>query len=514
MTTKDTFAKGLRTGKQALLAGADATHAATSFVKRHEGKVAGLARGCAWLLGKTVQGVGAITRHGAGAIAAAAQRQVASAENDGARLLAQAARGLAAGVQWAGRGVEIAGEATCKVAPAAGRAVGGAVSGGTGMVSEVFDSVAIHEYDIDCLRMELDRYGKILGQRADARLAQIKAAQRAHDRAALLDALVVGGVTLGAIVRAPGVVPPEVDKAFALAYPGLAQHESFAQAVQHMDADQLVGLVNGVKGKMFELTLADHLNSGGHLPPGWHAELAKSATEPAWDLRVLDQNGHVADLIQAKATDAAGYVQHALERYPNVPITTTHEVYAHLAALGVADHVVDSGVSLATLDAQMHDAVTAAAGQFHGISIVPSTLSLAVIALSLLMDRESTLEMAAAQFGERGAKAGLAGGAAKAAMVATQTWWIGLLAGVGSRWLAGKGAGKRARYQMLKDAVRVLRGLLNPNGAPPPRPTWHEAWQARRAALVEQEKRRLRLVMEKALSSDQLPGHTDPGNKT
>ena len=42
-------------------------------------------------------------------------------------------------------------------------------------------------------------------------------------------------------------------------------------------------------------------------------------------------------------------------------------------------------------------------------------------------------------------------------MVATQTWWIGLVAGVGSHWLAGKGRARREQYQALREAVDILR---------------------------------------------------------
>lgn len=92
----------------------------------------------------------------------------------------------------------------------------------------------------------------------------------------MLDLLVVGGVTLGEIVRDPSKVPADVERAFELAYPGLASHgEMFSDVVQRLPADDIVGLVNGVKGKLFEIELVDHMNAG-NLPDGLHAELAGS----------------------------------------------------------------------------------------------------------------------------------------------------------------------------------------------------------------------------------------------
>jgi len=40
--------------------------------------------------------------------------------------------------------------------------------------------------------------------------------------------------------------------------------------------------------------------------------------------------------------------------------------------------------------------------------------------------------------------------------VASGTWWIGLTVGVGSRWLAAHGGGKRERYEALKRTVAAV----------------------------------------------------------
>lgn len=195
------------------------------------------------------------------------------------------------------------------------------------------------------------------------------------------DMLVVGGVSLAEAIRDPSKVPPEVERAFELAYPNLTAHgETFAVAASRMSAADLPGLVSGVKGKLFELELVDHLNHGG-LPDGQHAELAASANQAGWDIRVTDEHGHVVDLIQAKATESASYVQAALEKYPDIHVTTTTEVQAQLTALGVSEDMHDSGISEHVLEAK----VMAAAQGGHGLDagdLVPSTVALAAIALS------------------------------------------------------------------------------------------------------------------------------------
>ena len=235
----------------------------------------------------------------------------------------------------------------------------------------------------------------------------------------------------------------------------LFRSESFSDAVDRMSANELLGLTSGVKGKLFELELVDHLNHGG-LPDGFHAEIAQSATQPGWDIQVTDAQGHVDELLQAKATESASYVKEALERYPDIDVTTTTEVHAQLLAMGLAQNVHNSGISEAVLQAKV-DAAAHAGSAFDASDLVPSSLGLAVIALSAFMNKETSLREKGAAFGSRSAKAGTASAVGKVAMVATQTWWIGLIAGVGSSWLASKGHGKREQYDALKRALEVMK---------------------------------------------------------
>jgi len=73
---------------------------------------------------------------------------------------------------------------------------------------------------------------------------------------------------------------------------------------------------------------------------------------------------------------------------------------------------------------------------------MPSSIGLAVIALSVFMKKDASLREKGAQFGQRSAQAGVSAGVGKVAVVATQTWWIALIGGVAASWLAGRGQGK------------------------------------------------------------------------
>jgi hypothetical protein len=228
---------------------------------------------------------------------------------------------------------------------------------------------------------------------------------------------------------------------------------TFIREVSKLSADSLPGVVNAVKGKMFEIELCEHLNAG-NLPDGLHADLAHSATQPGYDILITDQHGDVVDLLQAKATESVTYVHQALQQYPDIDITTTSEVYGQLLALGAAGRVHDSGIS----DQVLQSKVEAAASAVNHASIgdlAPSSIGLAILALSSFMDKSLSLEYRAIDFGGRTGKSTVSGGLGKAALIATNTWWLGLAVGVGSRWLMTKGGNKRERFESLKKAVEM-----------------------------------------------------------
>ena len=347
------------------------------------------------------------------------------------------------------------GRVTERSAPAVGGAVGGMVRGAVEVTSNAVDAAALPASSIDAMRSELRTLGQAEMQRAEVLMQKIESAQRRRRKSELLDLLVVGGITLAQAIRNPAGVPPEIERAFDLAYPGLTQTESFADAVNRMSSDELTGLVSSVKGKLFEIELVDHLNNGG-LPEGFHAELAQSVTQPGWDIQITDAQGIVNELLQAKATESASYVQDALERYPNIDVTTTSEVHGQLVAMGLAQNVHDSGISETVLQAKV-DAATHGGAAFDASDLVPSSIGLAVIALSVFMNKEGTLREKGAAFGSRSAKAGVSSAVGKVAMVVTQTWWLGLVAGVGSSWRANRGHGQRERYEALRGALGVMQ---------------------------------------------------------
>lgn len=468
---------------------ANGIYQTTDFVARNDGRIADGAQAVTGVVGsglaKVGKGLASASQQASQALHGNANRaaervrdSIAGSESAGSvrkaagalgwiatKTLVHAAGLAARATAVSGKAVAATGRLAERSAPAVGGTAGGLVRGAASMASNAVDSVALPASRIEEMRGRLRTLGQMEMARSEQRMQAIELAQRRRRKDELLDLLVVGGVTLSQVLRDPANVPENVQQAFALAYPGLAQTETFSDAVARMSSDELLGLVSGVKGKLFELELVDHLNSGG-LPNGYHAEIAGSATQPGWDIRVLDEHGQVSELLQAKATESAQYVQEALQRYPDIDVTTTTEVHAQLTALGLAENVHGSGISEAALQAKVEAAAAHSDAAFDASDLVPSSIGLAVIALSVFMKKDASLREKGEHFGQRSAKAGVSAGVGKAALVATQAWWIALLGGVATSWLAARGQGKREQYEALKKALEVMQERQTVSPAP------------------------------------------------
>jgi len=275
-------------------------------------------------------------------------------------------------------------------------------------------------------------------------------------KAALLDATVVGGETLATYISM-GHVPPDIQRAYELAYPNHAADHTLIEEVRRLDADQLPGLVAGVKGKLFEMRYLDYLN-GGHLPIGVHAVLAESATNPGWDIAIVgDADSSLRDVVQLKATDSVAYVKEALEQHPHIDVVTTSEVYSHLVMQGLHDHVIDGHITDETLTATVEGGLDHAAAGMHW---TPSIVSLALIAFSSYSEEGLTDYQKSLNFGERSMKSYLAYLAGGSLAVASGLWWVGVLGGIGSRMALKSGRDKNETVDSLSDLILANEKVL------------------------------------------------------
>jgi hypothetical protein len=412
---------------------------------------AGLVTGASIVMKLVGQGVGAVARIGADWSGARAAR----APGNGAKLALRGVQVVFKTAQFLGGATRELGGAIQPAAPAIGAAIGGATSGVTTAVSGAVDAVVLSEAVIADLQNRLEKSSVALRERARRRHAAILLAQQENKRTELLDLLVVGGVSLLSLVRDPDRVTREIESAFRQAYPGLSENgETFADVVDRLDAEGLIGFASAIKGKLFEQRFVDHLNTG-NLPEGYQAVLASSPNQPGFDIQILDENGVVSELLQAKATDSVGYVQDALQRYPEIDVVTTTEVYSDLVAVGASNRIIDSGISDVALEQKVESAITSS-GAAGTIDWLPQGVGLAVIALSCFMSGSASLDQRSREFGVRGAKAGLSTWISGSAAIATQTWWLGVASGLGAQWLASKGANRRRQLEALRALVKTM----------------------------------------------------------
>ena len=171
-------------------------------------------------------------------------------------------------------------------------------------------------------------------------------------------------------------VDPQILEALRLQYPNLN--------IKEIPPENLQGVVNGVKGKYFEVLLRDKLNSGEwvgdlHLEEGQKAILAESSTQPGWDIKIVDSNGEVIELLQAKATDSVAYIKEHLERYPDIRVVATDEV-AEKFVDQASSQVIDSDILDSVIENSTQEAIDEVSESFledffdHFNPLIPFTM--------------------------------------------------------------------------------------------------------------------------------------------
>ena len=134
--------------------------------------------------------------------------------------------------------------------------------------------------------------------------------------------------------------------------------DTTVEKIGSMTEEQLGGLRNAVKGKYFEVMVRDKLNNnksvgGIQLLPGQEAELAKIQSQERWDMRIFDKaTGETVNELQTKATESMGYVNEALEKYPNTRVVVPHELTDKAAG---QDNVISTNILDEDLEATVRE---------------------------------------------------------------------------------------------------------------------------------------------------------------
>ena len=433
-------------GKSLLKGTADVASAAAGQVIRGQERLRDATGGVIGRTGKVLRTTGELTDRTASQMA---QRLHHHADRTDALALKSASRAAA----WAagalslpGQALRRGGEITGKVAPRIGTAAGSTVAGGAAAACGLIDSLVLAQADIDALRGELRQHGQRLAEDSAALQRRIASAARRQRRRQLLEMLVVGGRPLGAALPPHGQLPGDIKRAFALSRPDLAAAGGLPHALQHLPTGQLPVLACTLKVTLFELQLVDHFNAGT-LPDGMRADMAVSAIQPGRGICILDDYGLVVDRLQTCVTATVEAVRQALMQHPGLDVTGLVDLQAQLLALAAVDTTPDSCIDEVALQSAIEQAAVDGRLAIDPAGRVPTAAALAAIQLSVLLDGHTDWrELPATPEGP-----------AIPLLDSALDWWTGLVTGVGSYGLAGKGHARRRQYQALQQAVAHLR---------------------------------------------------------
>ncbi len=292
--------------------------------------------------------------------------------------------------------------------------------------------------------------------------------RRAVSSEDFVDSAVIAGVSVSEILAgkvAEWQIPPNVIEAFHDQYPQYGT--DFVHAVNGLakDPDRLMGLISGVKGKLFELDYADWLNHG-HLPIGFSAELAHTANNPGWDIVIHDSHGHIDSLLQLKATESLDYVRDAIAAHPDISVVVPHELYARLADNpDVFGHVLDGHETLQHLNGHMADAVGHAdvADAAHHFPVFGPAIVIALaVSLNIKAYRQGkvTPDQALRNVTERGSLAILASGAGWAVTMLAGEPLLGLPTSLMVRLVGGQLLHNLSRRELLEGYIQTITHSL------------------------------------------------------
>jgi hypothetical protein len=260
-------------------------------------------------------------------------------------------------------------------------------------------------------------------------------------------------------------IPSDVINAYELQYPRMAEQVSFREHFLSLDTDARKHIVGLLKGKLFEIQYVNYLNDG-HLENGYTAVLAEKANQPGFDILVQGPDGHISQLIQAKATDSVEYVKKALERYPDIDVATTSEVHSELVMRGFGENVIDGGITRSSLMSDMQDGADAAEAHFSG----PSVITLALLAFTSYSQEDLSNYEKTRQFGDRSGSYAVAYGAGVLAFYGASALlgdsdaaikFVSMAASTFTRTVIGTGRRKVERRNLMRELVDNNESILN-----------------------------------------------------
>lgn len=144
-------------------------------------------------------------------------------------------------------------------------------------------------------------------------------------RGQVAPAVLMASLLAGRQERLQGPLGQEFVSAVRDRYPELrdASLDEIAAHMREYTPEQMAGVLNLVKGKLFERLVAHYENSDGD---PWRAVLHADESYPGSDIVFVDEQTGRSVEVSLKATDDPAYVEAALLKYPDIPVLTTEEV--------------------------------------------------------------------------------------------------------------------------------------------------------------------------------------------
>ena len=124
---------------------------------------------------------------------------------------------------------------------------------------------------------------------------------------------------------------------------------------------------------------------------------------------------------------------------------------------GVSEGIINSGISNASLEGFLERAVEASN---IDMDFSPPWFTLALIAFTTYKDESLTLYQKARSAGDRSGKTYLSFLVGGALGAATNTWWLGVVGTVASRYVADEGKRRRAIFEKMKDIAQANDSIL------------------------------------------------------
>ena len=192
----------------------------------------------------------------------------------------------------------------------------------------VVETKKLYRFQADILARNLNpRNLKLMWRRLTAWLKGEIPSNRPELRGEVLATAAMAYLLAGKTDELAGPIGQEFLHSIRDRYPDLAEASTpeIASFMSNYDAEQLAGVINMVKGRLFERLVTKYENADGD---EWVSHLHDDQSYPGSDILLSNMNTGEQIEVSLKATNSSEYIEAALLKYPEIPLMTTDEIAA------------------------------------------------------------------------------------------------------------------------------------------------------------------------------------------